>query len=80
MTRLVSIAFVLSISATVHAEPPRADEPAPLRYDFDDQIVDGDYPAPKETLIVNRARSRRASLITLRDTFVPELAKSIEDL
>lgn len=80
MIRL-SIALFL-ISATARAEPPRKaqSEPAPLQYDFDDQIVAGDYPAPTEIFTIARGRNQRTSLITLRENFVNELAKSIEDM
>jgi hypothetical protein len=80
MKHVLSIAFVLSISASVHAQPPSPRAEEPLRYDFDDELVAGDYPAPRETLTVSRGRAQRTSLITLRESFVRELSKSVEDL
>jgi hypothetical protein len=79
MMRMLSIAIVLSLTASVHAEPPHDGEHEPLRYDFDDELVAGDYPAPREILTVVRGRGQRASLITLRESFVRELQKSVEN-
>lgn len=49
-------------------------------YNFDDDLVTGDLVRPDgENLIVRKA-GKRASLIRIREHFVPEMLKSVEDL
>ncbi len=49
-------------------------------YDFDDDLVSGDLVRPDGELLNVRRRGRRASLIRIREHFVPEMLKSVEDL
>jgi len=58
-------------------------EDAPARettYDFDDDLVTGDLVRPDGEQLIVRRRGRRASLIQIREHFIPEMLKSVEDL
>ena len=75
--------FVLLIGVTVFA-PLRVgaqDETvAETTYDFEDDLVTGDLVRPDGEQLVVRRRGRRTSLITIREHFIPEMLKSVEDL
>lgn len=49
-------------------------------YDFDDDLVTGDYVRPDGEMLQARSRNGRKSLIRIREHFVPEMLKSVEDL
>ena len=53
---------------------------AETTYDFEDDLVSGDLVRPDGEQLVVRRRGRRTSLITIREHFVPEMLKSVEDL
>ncbi len=55
--------------------------PAPeTTYDFEDDLVTGDLIRPDGEQLIVRRRGRRASLIQIREHFIPEMLKSVEDL
>ena len=49
-------------------------------YDFEDDLVTGDLVRPDGELLSVRRRGNRASLIQIREHFIPEMLKSVEDL
>jgi hypothetical protein len=49
-------------------------------YDFEDDLVQGDLVRPDGELLSVRRRGNRASLIQIREHFIPEMLKSVEDL
>ena len=49
-------------------------------YDFDDDLVTGDLVRPDGELLNVRRRGNRASLIQIREHFIPEMLKSVENL
>ncbi len=49
-------------------------------YDFEDDLVQGDLVRPDGELLSVRRRGRRASLIRVREHFIPEMLKSVENL
>ena len=49
-------------------------------YNFEDDIVTGDLVRPDGELAVARNRSRTSTLIRIREHFVPEMLKSVENL
>ncbi len=49
-------------------------------YDFDDDLVNGDLVRPDGEQLVVRRRGERRSLVRLREHFIPEMLKSVEDL
>jgi hypothetical protein len=57
-----------------------ADQGAATTYDFEDDLVTGDLVRPDGELLSARRRGRRVSLIRIREHFIPELLKSVENL
>lgn len=49
-------------------------------YDFEDDLVTGDLVRPDGELLSVRRRGARSSLIRIREHFVPEMLKSVENL
>jgi len=49
-------------------------------YDFEDDLVTGDLVRPDGEMLNVRRRGRRSSLIRIREHFIPEMLKSVEDL
>lgn len=49
-------------------------------YSFDDDVVTGDLVRPDGELLVSRKRGNERSLIRVRQHFIPEMLKSVEDL
>ena len=49
-------------------------------YDFEDDLVQGDLVRPDGENLVVRRRGARESLIRVREHFIPELLKSVENL
>jgi hypothetical protein len=66
------------VSAQEEAEAGAA--PAATTYDFDDDLVQGDLVRPDGENLMVRRRGARESLIKIREHFVPELLKSVENL
>jgi hypothetical protein len=80
--RLLVLAFVLSMIAV----PALAQDAAPAggenttSYDFEDDLVQGDLVRPDGENLMVRRKGARESLIRIREHFVPELLKSVENL
>jgi hypothetical protein len=53
---------------------------AATSYDFEDDLVQGDLVRPDGENLMVRRRGARESLIKIREHFVPELLKSVENL
>jgi hypothetical protein len=49
-------------------------------YSFDDDVVTGDLVRPDGEMTVVRKRGKERSLIRVRQHFIPEMLKSVEDL
>jgi hypothetical protein len=49
-------------------------------YTFDDDVVTGDLVRPDGELTVVRQKGKERSLIRVRQHFIPEMLKSVEDL
>ena len=50
------------------------------KYDFDDDVVEGDLVRPDDMFVESRDKARYGSLITIRENFIPEMLKSAEDI
>lgn len=64
-------------ASVVHAQDIPSSE---TTYNFDDDLVTGDLVRPDGEQLIVRRRGRRASLIQIREHFIPEMLKSVEDL
>ena len=62
-------------SSVAHAQ-----DGAETTYDFEDDLVSGDLVRPDGEMLTARRRGRRASLIRVREHFIPEMLKSVENL
>ncbi|MFO8070672.1 MAG: hypothetical protein R6V85_02245 [Polyangia bacterium] len=72
---VLGFVFVLSLgaaSAQDHAEK--------TEYTFDDDVVTGDLVRPDGELTVVRKKGKARSLIRVRQHFIPEMLKSVEDI
>jgi hypothetical protein len=77
-------------SAPAAAGAPRATAPAggedsttykaKTVYDFEDDMVEGDLQRPDGELIDSVRKVKHSSLIEIRENFIPEMLKSLEDL
>lgn len=52
----------------------------PTTYSFEDDLVTGDLVRPDGEMLNVRRRGARSSLIRIREHFVPEMLKSVENL
>lgn len=50
------------------------------RYDFDDDVVEGELMRPDEMLVDVTKKAKHSTLIKIRTDFIPELLKSAEDI
>lgn len=69
---LITPAFVTPVQAQ--------DDDGTTTYDFEDDLVQGDLVRPDGEMLSVRQRNRRTSLIRIREHFIPEMLKSVEDL
>lgn len=76
---IIAIAGMLVGLAAPAAAQEDGDEDT-TTYDFEDDLVTGDLVRPDGELLSVRRRGRRASLIQIREHFIPEMLKSVEDL
>jgi len=49
-------------------------------YTFDDDVVTGDLVRPDGELTIVRKKGKQRSLIKVRQHFIPEMLKSVEDI
>ncbi len=83
MKKLLIVVGMLGLSSaavvpSVSAQDQGGD--AATTYDFEDDLVTGDLVRPDGELLNVRRRGRRASLIRVREHFIPEMLKSVENL
>jgi hypothetical protein len=50
------------------------------KYDFDDDMVEGDLVRPEGEMIGSAGKAKHSSLIKIRQNFIPEMLKSAEDI
>jgi hypothetical protein len=82
MAKLFGISLILgtlAVAGGVSAQDKAAGG-GETTYDFDDDLVTGDLVRPDGELLSVRRRGNRASLIQIREHFIPEMLKSVEDL
>jgi RNA polymerase sigma-70 factor (ECF subfamily) len=65
---------------TARVEAPALPPVAVRRFDFDDDEVTGDLARPDADVIIANPATHHLSLIELREHFIPEMLKSLEDI
>jgi hypothetical protein len=86
MKKLIVIALVAGLSGTAssvfaqEAEAEAGGGGGSTSYDFEDDLVQGDLVRPDGENLMVRRRGARESLIKIREHFIPELLKSVENL
>jgi hypothetical protein len=77
--------LLLLLAAPAGAVPTRTKAPATeaprpaVRYDFDDDLVEGGTLTPDGVIVDTLRPIKRSTMIKIRETFVPEMLKSAED-
>ena len=74
---LAGLVFLLA-TGTVFAQGVSYAEKT--EYSFDDDVVTGDLVRPDGELTVVRKKGKQRSLIRVRQHFIPEMLKSVEDI
>ena len=77
---LVFAALVAAPLAWAPTASAQDGPPSETTYDFEDDLVTGDLIRPDGEQLIVRRRGRRTSLIQIREHFIPEMLKSVEDL
>ncbi len=81
VSQAMVIASLLAVPAAWGSSAHAQDVPPPeTTYDFEDDLVTGDLVRPDGEQLIVRRRGRRSSLIQIREHFIPEMLKSVEDL
>ena len=80
MSRALRVAIVFSVMGFAGSAFAQERGGEATTYNFEDDLVTGDLVRPDGELLNVRRRGRRASLIRVREHFVPEMLKSVENL
>jgi hypothetical protein len=80
MVSALSLGVLSHTAAAQEAQAPGGGGGGATTYDFDDDLVQGDLVRPDGENLMVRRRGARESLIKIREHFVPELLKSVENL
>jgi hypothetical protein len=82
---VVGLIVVAALPAAAQDAPAAAEAPAAgggdaTTYDFEDDLVQGDLVRPDGENLMVRRKGARESLIRIREHFISELLKSVENL
>ena len=77
---MVGALAVIALPVAAQDAAPAGAAGTPPRYDFEDDLVQGDLVRPDGENLMVRRRGARESLIRIREHFINELLKSVENL
>lgn len=83
---LVALALVVSVSGTAGAAEKVIQEGDKTVFkkktviDFNDVTLEGELTKPEGSYLLNRKKTKFGNLIKLRNDFLPELQKSVDNL
>jgi hypothetical protein len=82
---IVSASFLTAGAALAQDTPPaggntKIEYKKKTSYDFEDDVVEGELVKPEGDFIGARKKSKHSSLIKIREDFVPEMLKSVNDI
>ncbi len=82
MKRFIGILFGLAlfVSAGIAFAQGDVKYAEKTEYSFDDDVVTGDLVRPDGELTIVRKKGKERSLIRVRQHFIPEMLKSVENL
>ena len=80
MKKLWILGVLVAVAGAAPVASAQEEGGGETTYDFDDDLVTGDLVRPDGELLNVRRRGNRASLIQIREHFIPEMLKSVEDL
>jgi hypothetical protein len=81
---VASVAF--SVGATAFAQDSgeksngKTEYKKKTSYDFEDDVVEGELLKPEGDFVGTRTKTKQSSLIKIREDFVPEMVKSVNDI
>ena len=80
--KLILVIIAIAVMTIVNENHGNAEEfeGNTTEYNFDDDVVTGDLVRPDGEMAMARRTGRRSSLIRVREHFIPEMLKSVEDL
>lgn len=76
----MAILLTLAFSGPAKAQGGGAQFSQTTEYSFDDDVVQGDLVRPDGEITVGRKKGKHSSLIKVRDNFIIEMLKSVENL
>lgn len=79
----MSVSIVASVAILSLSDPAFAQDVSykkETKYDFDDDMVEGDLVKPEGEMIGSAGKAKHSSLIKVRQHFIPEMLKSAEDI
>jgi hypothetical protein len=76
----LAFGLVLSTLAPTVALADDANYKSTTKYDFDDDVVEGDLVRPDGEMVDTRKKAKHSSLIKIREEFINEMLKSAEDI
>ena len=78
--RVLSILAGAALLLSVEAAFAQVEYAEKTEYTFEDDVVTGDLVRPDGELTVVRKKGKQRSLIRVRQHFIPEMLKSVEDI
>ncbi len=84
--RWLGVAVLMAASGAAFAESKVVQEPDKTVFrkktviDFTDVALEGELSKPEGSYVLDRNKTRFRSLVKVRDNFVPELQKSVDNL
>ncbi len=80
MKRFVGLLALMMAMVVAVPIAQAEDDGNTTEYNFDDDVVEGDLVRPDGEMMGSNRRGRQSSLIRVREHFIPEMLKSVEDL
>ena len=78
-------AFVLAVGGAAFAAEETVEKDGVLykkktSYDFEDDVVEGELVRPEGEFIDSKRKSKHSSLIRIREHFIPEMLRTVNDI
>ena len=80
LLKVVVVSFMTVALVGVAAAQDNVQYKKETKYDFDDDMVEGDLVKPDGEMVGAAGKAKHSSLIKIRQNFIPEMLKSAEDI